>query len=170
MKRVEGGVCETRGKTVAPAVDGFTVDTVNRVRRRGFEVCTFPVDLVQRRAVFCIHRGLLVDRVAHKQTQHSRWHRFPLSKQALRQPLFLRPVIHFISKHLVFLKRPWRWECKDAEVLIPAHSQEAHSLKDTFLPGGMTINVKETDLTHPAIFQSLLQPVEYFISLVRYYI
>lgn len=53
---------------------------------------------------------------------------------------------------------------------MPTHSQEAHSLKDLFLLKGMKTSVKEKDLAHLAIFQSPLQPEEYFINLVSCYI
>ena len=46
---------------------------------------------------------------------------------------------------------------------------QAHSLKDLFLLGGMKINVEETGVAHLAIFQSPLQP-EYFLSLALCYI
>ena len=46
-----------------------------------------------------------------------------------------------------------------ADVLMPTHSEEAPVLKtSSFLLGGMKINVKETDLAHPATLRSFLQP------------
>lgn len=84
--------------------------------------------------------------------------------------MFFYSVVHSISKtSFVSLTYSRHWDCKDAQIIMPAHSQEAHSLKDLFLLKGMKTSVKEKGLAHLAIFQSPLQPEEYFINLVSIY-
>lgn len=111
----------------------LTVSRGSRDHWPVFEVCVcvsvqfVPVDLAQRGAGYCSHRGFPADRIAHEQTSFTLagiW----LSKPGLLQPLFLHSGGHLISKtSSVSLKYSRHWEYKDADVVISAHSQEAHS-------------------------------------------